>query len=186
MPEQRYTYFVHSSSTNVLFFPNCYNRNFFKCPRKAHAQRMQLKHVHHLASRLEEHRYVKADKVAVPKRPVVRDGVAGDLVDAGANRLDCGRQRRSAGTHEKVRKQKNTHTQITQTHNHTITQHTRTYTRLHPRERTHARTHARTRGRPRNYIKTQTTHTRKNKIHKKGVLTYEYNGDRVAKFLFDE
>ena len=184
MPEQRYTYFVHSSSTNVLFFPNWYNRNFFKCPRKAHAQRMQLKHVHHLASRLEEHRYVKADKVAVPKRPVVRDGVAGDLVDAGANRLDCGRQRRSAGTHEKVRKQK--HTQITQTHNHTITQHTRTYTRLHPRERTHARTHARTRGRPRNYIKTQTTHTRKNKIHKKGVLTYEYNGDRVAKFLFDE
>ena len=66
---------------------------------------MTLKQVRFLASRLQEHRHVEADQVPIKKRPVVGNGVAGDLVHAGAHGLFSERRRWTTGTREKVRKQ---------------------------------------------------------------------------------
>lgn len=136
-----------------------------KRPRKAHAQRMLLKHVHRVASRLEEYRHVEADKVPVPERPIIGDGVAGNLINAGANRLDCGRRRRrTAGTREKVR---NTHTR----------KNARTHIYTYTHKQTHVRKRAREKGIKQILVLTQNT------IQKKD--TYLRNGDRATRFLFD-
>ena len=89
-----------------------------KCLPKAHVQSMRLKHVHFLVSRLQEHRHVEADQVPIQKRPVVGNGVAGNLVHAGAHGLFPERRRWTMGTRKKVRKKHAHHTQCTVTGDH--------------------------------------------------------------------